>query len=503
MVSVTTIQQPPSSMLNPKISHQIQQPITPQTSAPEFKLTQYEISCIKLIWNSLNLVNTVSTTTTTNLQNTTRIGLLHSTSSGSLSIHTRKLSISSINSIRSITNAVSPTSTTSQLPIVTYNDSNYIQFQYDLCTLVFNRENHTYNEHLDSDDDFNNVLNEYQILELINLICILINYLEFNKVLPTGYIIKLSKQNSRIYDYDIEKYTLFGECLINNIMNYINHSGNDNERALLSLENQISLNKFISQFLNILAYHGNEVIIHEFDSYMIPTSASQPPGPPSSLLLPPTMPVTVHSRNPSITKTTTNSTLLTDSHSNITINSSPSSKVMSETSSQLSLYKSNDMDHDTSRSMMGHDDDDNVTISSSGDMKKSYVKPVDEETSSTFTTDTDDTFDDEDDSFDYLNSFSSSNSNKKKRLSILKKKSTPSSNSRNGNTNTLSRMNTNTSVNTKYSTMTNNKRMPSQLSTTTTNSTLTNDKKKNVNAGPSDSIYARGSNGSDEGCIIM
>ncbi|KAK6204344.1 uncharacterized protein RJT21DRAFT_110922 [Scheffersomyces amazonensis] len=424
-----------------------------EINGPDFDLTQYEISCIKALWTTLDIIYPGKSLST---------------------ISTRRSSISSFNS---------ETSRTS-LPItLSYNDFNYNRFKYILCENIYYA---THSDHSFLENEYDIILSGFQVPEMIDLMAVMVDCLEYNRNLPLQYITRIAKFNQRVHNLESTDYQIFGDCLISTVISTMP------DDSIMVLENQSSFNRFIAQLLNILVYYSKDAYLS--DKYLTSLAVESIIITDGETFLPPP---------PLINSYSTNMSVSSSSASHYSAVSSVSSKQLSETSSQLSLFQSNEIDQESE--VLEYDPSIKPILTS-----KTVISPTQSiETLNTINHDSNYTYnhtqeeDDEntaddfemgDDSFDYLNSFGSDSSkkNKKKRASILKK-STPTPAMRRS-TSTSSGTTLSSMASNKYSTTsTASKRMPSNVSS---------HPKKGVTA--PNSIYSRPSgNGSSDNCVIM
>ena len=163
---------------------------------------------------------------------------------------------------RSIPESSRPEDITSTLPSLQYNLSNLEEFKHQLCCKLLQLDSTTsnYSNHAFINQSQYLLINtNYQVIHLLQLITIMINYVEYNRPLPTNYLKQISKVNHRIYNLDSTKLLVFGEALVVTIINYLNKTSfNILFTKGLQFEYQIAFNTFISKLFNLLVYYGEE-----------------------------------------------------------------------------------------------------------------------------------------------------------------------------------------------------------------------------------------------------
>ncbi|CCG21530.1 hypothetical protein CORT_0A11450 [Candida orthopsilosis Co 90-125] len=105
-----------------------------------------------------------------------------------------------------------------------------------------------------TDSEIDEIVNDYQIEPLLQFITIMINYLEFNMIQPGESMINLSKKNVRLYGMSSTNYQLFGECLIQAMVDKLSIT----DASKFQGEEQFIFNKFLSQVLSFLVCYSKE-----------------------------------------------------------------------------------------------------------------------------------------------------------------------------------------------------------------------------------------------------
>ncbi|KAI5953977.1 hypothetical protein CANMA_004816 [Candida margitis] len=108
-----------------------------------------------------------------------------------------------------------------------------------------------------SDFDVDEILYDYQIEPLLQFVTIMINYLDLNMIQPGESMINLSKKNVRLYGMSSVKYQIFGECLIQTMVEKLAIT----DASKFQGEEQFIFNKFLSQVLSFLAYYSRDTTV--------------------------------------------------------------------------------------------------------------------------------------------------------------------------------------------------------------------------------------------------
>ncbi|ODV78087.1 uncharacterized protein CANTADRAFT_23191 [Suhomyces tanzawaensis NRRL Y-17324] len=158
------------------------------------------------------------------------------------------------------------------LPSLEYNLSNLQHFQAKLCAQIYQLELEASGcrastRKIDVFDlvrlapaQLRAIETNYQVVQMLQLIAILIDCLEFNRLVPEKYLDYTSHVNGRVFALGRDAYKLFGEALILTVIESLAEKSQSNS-LVLTLEEHVSFNLFISDILNYMILQNNDAHI--------------------------------------------------------------------------------------------------------------------------------------------------------------------------------------------------------------------------------------------------
>jgi len=205
-------------------------------SPPMIDISQYEISIIKQAWLALNLF--------TNYHNLNTTG-----QNGGPKVINNDFNLREFE--QNLATKIYHKSATKDL----LDLPNFITGTHILDNDLFNSHHATTTPSSISDSEISAIINDYQLEPLLQFITIMINHLEFNMIQPgQSMITNFLNRNVRLYDMSFAKYQLWGECLIESMVDKLSIT----DASKFQGEEQFIFNKFLSQVLSFLAYHSKE-----------------------------------------------------------------------------------------------------------------------------------------------------------------------------------------------------------------------------------------------------